>query len=759
MTALFNVLDYPVFLVRPRRVTAESAWREHIPFGMFAVELACPRVVVELGTHCGDSYCASCQAVDVLGCDARCYAVDHWRGDEQTGFYGPEVLADLRNHHDRLYGAFSRLLETEFDEAVDLFADGSIDLLHVDGCHEYEAARHDVEAWLPKLSERGVLLLHDTNYRAQGFGVWRLWGELQHRFEAFDFLHAHGLGMLAVGDEVPPGVAAFLTYAQGQAAAVRKLFASLGRTIVLHADLERQRRRLDASEADVRWLQQEFDARRGELEAERQRLLRLEDEVASSRERMRDANQEADDLRGRLRVAEGAEQHLHALLHTRTFRYSAPARTLYARIRRAANGDRSVPPADWDLRTLNFDSRQLRPGARRRVLVVSPDLLPLPALPTVGSGLRAWSLGQGLEAMGHEVIFSMPRLALERYRAAVPPDVYAASWEISRVSEVVERTQPDVILVSGWANVGQLTDGGRLPVPFVVDQHGPHILEREVQQYGELNSNVEEKVDALRRADFFTCAGERQLAYFRVWLQLAGWSTRDRELRAAAIPMSLSPELPKRVPRLEPTFVFGGVFLPWQDPSRSLRVVVSELERRDLGRLEVFGGRHPWLPVPTGIFDDLVRDLEKSRRVIVKEIVAHDLLVEAYSRAHVAVDLMRRNAERELAFTTRTVEYLWCGLPVIYNDYAELASYIDEYEAGWTLDPDDEDALRAVVDRILADPREVSEKSRNAQRLVSERLTWDLTIAPLDAFLRTPTPRVSPKETAAVAASRLSVRT
>ena len=66
-------------------------------------------------------------------------------------------------------------------------------------------------------------------------------------------------------------------------------------------------------------------------------------------------------------------------------------------------------------------------------------------------------------------------------------------------------------------------------------------------------------------------------------------------------------------------------------------------------------------------------------------------------RAHVAMDLMRRNPERELAFASRTVHYLWCGLPVIHSRILEVAALIEEYEAGWMVDPEDAAGIRAMV--------------------------------------------------------------
>ncbi|MGQ9787352.1 MAG: glycosyltransferase, partial [Anaerolineae bacterium] len=240
----------------------------------------------------------------------------------------------------------------------------------------------------------------------------------------------------------------------------------------------------------------------------------------------------------------------------------------------------------------------------------------------------------------------------------------------------------------------------------------------------------------LRKAAYFTCAGHWQYRDFQTWLERAGWTEQERCERTAVIPVSMPPELPERSPREELTFVYGGVFLPWQDPSLGLSILVEELERRDQGQLRFFGGRHMVYPVDPGIFEELVAQLRKSPRVVIAGTLSHEELIEEYRQAHVAFDLMKRNPERELAFTTRTVEYMWCGLPVIYNNYSELGEYIREYNAGWTVDPEDREAIRAVIDEIFTYPERVADRGRNAQRLVRERLNWNLTIQPMERFVR-----------------------
>lgn len=223
----------PITLSEPLRVVYPPPWVGHIPFAFWLIEAMQPRSLVELGTHSGNSYCAFLQALRELGLQSPCYAVDTWQGDPHAGYYGNEIYEELSAHHDPLYGGFSRLLRMTFDDALAHFSDGSLELLHIDGLHTYDAVSHDVRSWLPKMSRRSILLMHDVNVRERDFGVWRVWEELRADYPSFTFLHSNGLGVAWTGSAPMPEPIAWLmnlsrTGDEGGVSAVRDYFARLG---------------------------------------------------------------------------------------------------------------------------------------------------------------------------------------------------------------------------------------------------------------------------------------------------------------------------------------------------------------------------------------------------------------------------------------------------------------------------------------------------------------------------------------------------
>ena len=233
---------------------------------MFLVSILKPKMIVELGTHFGESYSAFCQSVRELGLDTHCYAIDTWEGDPHSGYYGPEVLAGLREHNALFYESFSRLIQSTFDQALDHFADGTIDLLHIDAYHVYEAVKHDFESWLPKMSLNGVVLLHDINVREGDFGVRKFWDEVKSHYRHFEFIHGHGLGVLAVS---PPGsreLQELLGATGEEAVRIRDFFFHLGNRLDLIFDNENKAHALKLQADRLAELTQVLDSLQADLE-------------------------------------------------------------------------------------------------------------------------------------------------------------------------------------------------------------------------------------------------------------------------------------------------------------------------------------------------------------------------------------------------------------------------------------------------------------------------------------------------------------
>jgi len=240
----FDPLEHPVCLDLPIWLE-ETAWAGHLPFGMFLISTMQPRVYVELGVDRGTSYSALCQAVVQTGAETRCFGIDTWQGDEHAGSRTDDVLARLREHHDPRYSSFSKLHRSTFDAALPEFPDGSIDLLHIDGFHTYDAVRHDYETWLPKMSDRGIVLFHDTTVRDRDFGVWKFWSEVSSGRPHFEFAHSNGLGVLSVGDYIADGLQPFFDCKEEEHALIRQFFEAVGGRCEALVQNRHQREKID----------------------------------------------------------------------------------------------------------------------------------------------------------------------------------------------------------------------------------------------------------------------------------------------------------------------------------------------------------------------------------------------------------------------------------------------------------------------------------------------------------------------------------
>jgi hypothetical protein len=176
-----------------------SYWVGHGPFLRFLIKELEPKLFVELGVEWGFSYFLACDVVKDLRLSTKAVAVDNWAGDQHVGELEDEVYSTVVSRNSE-YAYFSELIKSDFSAALHNFSTCSIDLLHIDGTHTYEAVKTDFYSYLPKLTQDAIVLLHDISVQKDDFGVFRFWKELKSVYEFMEFPHSSGLGVIFLGN-------------------------------------------------------------------------------------------------------------------------------------------------------------------------------------------------------------------------------------------------------------------------------------------------------------------------------------------------------------------------------------------------------------------------------------------------------------------------------------------------------------------------------------------------------------------------------
>lgn len=172
-------------------------WSGHKYFAYDLVRNLKPKKIVELGTHLGCSLFSFAQAVQDEKLNTQLDAIDTWQGDKHAGAYDELIFNKVREIKKACYPKVKiHLIRKIFDEASKEYPHNSIDMLHIDGLHTYKTVKHDYETWFNKVKHNGVILLHDVAVKEWGFGVYKLFEEIQKDFKTIQFDHSYGLGVI-----------------------------------------------------------------------------------------------------------------------------------------------------------------------------------------------------------------------------------------------------------------------------------------------------------------------------------------------------------------------------------------------------------------------------------------------------------------------------------------------------------------------------------------------------------------------------------
>lgn len=289
-------------------------------------------------------------------------------------------------------------------------------------------------------------------------------------------------------------------------------------------------------------------------------------------------------------------------------------------------------------------------------------------------------------------------------------------------------------------------------VPTVIDLYDPWLVENlhyaEALGYGPYHNDHASWVLQMGQGDFFLCASEVQRTYYLGFLTALGRVHPDRldgdpDLRGLidVVPFAVPDELPAHRPLLPETtdrrILFGGVY-DWYDPWTLLDAVA----RLPFSDWQLLFMRNP---NPATTPQDLARAVEEKcrraepwkSRVRFLDWVPGDRRFDLLREVDVLAAPHRPGLETALSMRTRYLDALAAGCPLIMTEGDALSRLVDQKGAGWTVPPEDPEALAHALTEVLTDTEQVAQRSARAQLLAAQFQAANA-LAPLVRFCRAP---------------------
>lgn len=379
-------------------------------------------------------------------------------------------------------------------------------------------------------------------------------------------------------------------------------------------------------------------------------------------------------------------------------------------------------------------------GAGRRVFVISNDLVPSLGMPVAAPGLRAFGLAEGLRANGVKTTTIILRGPADgqwlRFGKSVPHPTAPYTEVVSprRLVRYLQSHAPATVVLINSNQVDHVKpiEGIR----YVLDFFAPKMLEM-LYQHGEgypgeeLSRLRQRKIRAIQLADAFIVNGKKKVPYFLAWTLQADRDIRrlPMEVVNMCVPLHMSEKA--RIDEDGIRFAVAGYLQSWSTLGSWVEVLERRLERPGV-KLDLLTPWH-W---GGGVGRTHVSKNDLDRIGAHPSVTTHGTMSfsnfqKFLSGADVTIDLFQHNLEREYAMVTRSIVSLACGTPVIHPPFTEVSSMIEEYDAGWIVDPQDTKALGRIFDEVIEDRDAVLRKTKNARTLASSIIDPAVAIEPL----------------------------
>jgi len=318
-----------------------------------------------------------------------------------------------------------------------------------------------------------------------------------------------------------------------------------------------------------------------------------------------------------------------------------------------------------------------------RVLVLSPDPLPIPGLPVRPLGLRAWSLAFGLRATHDADV----RIVCPSFDGVKPPPIPGLlTFDRRGEAAAVKSVAPDVLVVVCAESLEALPD---VSCRVVLDASRPTPSRQGIATLR----------TAIHRADLVTCATESTAQFLRPLLIEAGFEDAAPRVIAPCV----APDLPPLTTR-------DGA------PAVLAIRMDAEFEEAELEPIRRVVQGKP------GATLDVISSADA---------IAFDELLACLSRADVVITSRAPSASRSLFPCDESLLALWAGVPVMHDADDPLAEQIRGTRSGWSAELD----TARTLARLLSKPDDMRRRKSHALEMVKAAFTWDRAVAPLADWL------------------------
>jgi hypothetical protein len=228
----------------------------------------------------------------------------------------------------------------------------------------------------------------------------------------------------------------------------------------------------------------------------------------------------------------------------------------------------------------------------------------------------------------------------------------------------------------------------RLPVSTIVDLYNPLIFEKlnQVKTNTRFLEMIESIKTIIESGDFFLCATETQKRYYLGVLSLAGKVRRNNfdELPLVVIPTNLGNSFNNETKEKKDLVFFGGLY-PWFNINKIIDFTKRAVSKKY--QVAFLGLQNPqvkgWYLEPV---KKIMDTFSENKYIDFGNWTDYKTILKKLSMYKIAINIVPDGIEDELAYRTRLLTLLQCGVPFVTNGKDELSRVAIQAGVGFEYD-------------------------------------------------------------------------